>query len=270
VVAIDLDGTILPADFRLPAFTAEVLKAVQRGGSRLIINTGRMYRSALPYARALAATGALSCYQGALIKLVETGEVLLHQPLSADVARPVLETLEAEGVSANIYQDDVLHVAEMNDDIRRYVSVAGVEARAVGRLSCFLRGATTKIVAGGEPRRLDEVAARLKGLFPELYVVKSHPVFLEIVHPKASKSQALAYLGKRYGFGPADVIAFGDSYNDADALAWAAAGRQNGRRGLGVAVENAPDEVKAAANLTCAPVEQEGVAHLLLELARPR
>jgi Cof subfamily protein (haloacid dehalogenase superfamily) len=268
VLSLDLDGTILPHDFRLRPFTIEVLSALRLGGVELMINTGRMFCSALPYALELGLEGPLLCYQGAMIKMISTGELLRHEPLALDVALEVLEYLEPEGHSLNVYLDDVLYVERMTEEVERYLSVSRVEVRAVGRLSAFLAQPTTKIVVGGEPAALDLVAGELRARFPDLYVMKSMPFFLEVGSPLVSKSSGLAYLGAKYGFGPPDVIAVGDSYNDADMLAWAAQEDPvSGRSGLGVAVSGAPAEVLAAANAVCGPPEQEGVARFLLELA---
>jgi Cof subfamily protein (haloacid dehalogenase superfamily) len=270
VVSLDLDGTILPRDFRLRPFTVEVLAALRRGGVDIVINTGRMFRSALPYAEELELTGPLICYQGALIKMISTGEVLRHEPLALDVALDVLGLLEPGGHSVNVYVDDILHVERITPDIARYLSVANVEVREVGRLSEFLSTPTTKIVVGGEPDLLDRVAESLRSAFPDLYVLKSLPFFLEIGSPLVSKSSGLAYLGERWGFGRGDVVAFGDSYNDIDMLAWAATPDPvSGLRGLGVAVANAPEEVRSAGNAVCASVDDEGVARFLLDLAVP-
>lgn len=269
VLALDLDGTLLPGDFRLRPFTVQVLRALRRGGTRVVINTGRMFRSALPYALELGLSGPMCCYQGALIKTIGSGEVLLHEPLSLDTALRLLEVLESEEHSANVYVDDILYVEKMTEEVRRYLSIAQVEVQAVGRLSAFLTQPTTKIVVGGEPEVLDELAVRLRALFPALYIVKSLPVFLEIASPAVSKSRALAFLGERYGFGNEDVIAFGDSYNDTDALAWAATPNPlTGRSGLGVAMKNSPPEVKCAGNRVCGSVDEEGVAWFLFDRSR--
>ena len=84
--------------------------------------------------------------------------------------------------------------------------------------------------------------------------MKTWPFFLEITNPTATKARALQILGEHLGFEARDVLAFGDSYNDADMLLWA---------GTGVAMAGAPPEVVAASDDTCGPVEEDGVARYL-------
>jgi Cof subfamily protein (haloacid dehalogenase superfamily) len=259
VVALDLDGTILPRDLELSPFTVRTLAAMNEAGVTIIIATGRMYQSALRYARALDLTGALIAYEGAMVKDIASGEVLLHKPIPVELAREVLLPLEAEHRSINVYIDDVLYVKEWTDDVRRYQRISQVEVHAVGTLSAFLAQPTTKIVVTGEPGLLDRLQEHLVAVFAErLYIAKSLPFFLEIAAPDVSKSRALAFLGERLGFTAQDVIAFGDSYNDVDMLEWA---------GLGVAMANAPDAVRAAADAVCPSVDDDGVARFLLRPA---
>ena len=71
-VAMDLDGTILGPSLELTDALVDAVAAVRRSGVEPIIATGRMLRSALPYARQLGITAPLICYQGALIADVPT------------------------------------------------------------------------------------------------------------------------------------------------------------------------------------------------------
>ena len=87
----------------------------------------------------------------------------------------------------------------------------------------------------GEPEALDHLLEELRArLGDSLSALKTWPFFLELASPTATKARALQILGDIHGFTAADVLAFGDSYNDADMLAWA---------GTGVAMSVAPSEV---------------------------
>jgi len=260
VLALDLDGTIVGEDLKLPPFTARVLRAVRAGGTEVVLATGRMFRSALPYAQALGLTGPMVNYQGAMITDIGSRRVLLHRPLPLPLAREILQPLEAAGHTVNVYVDDRLYLRELTPASERYRLISRVEVNVVGGpLTEFLQTPTTKIVVTGDPPVLDELAAGLRARYDgRLYVQKSLPFFLEIAHPDVSKSRALAYLGRRHGFAPEDVLAFGDGHNDVDLLTWA---------GRGVAMGNAGPEVQAAADTVCPPVWEQGVARYLLAQA---
>lgn len=259
VVAVDLDGTLLPLVLdgtqQVTPLTVEAVQALDRLGIVTILVTGRMFRSAARYARDLGLEGPVAAYQGALIREVGTGRLLHHDPLSVELALEVLELVEPRGNPANLYIDDDLYVARRTSEVDRYERLSGMKANVVGRLSRFLDRPTTKIGVGGDPAAIDMLLTALQDHFGgRLIVVKTWPFFLELTSPTATKARALQILGDRMGFVAREVLAFGDSYNDADMLSWA---------GTGVAMKGAPPEVVAAADFICDPVEEDGFARYL-------
>jgi len=132
--------------------------------------------------------------------------------------------------------DDTLFVERPSEATRRYERLSGMSIHPVGRLTEFLAAPATKIGVGAEPHEVDELSERLRAYFGRrLNIVKTWPFYLEMTNPTASKSRALELLGAQMGFVAAEVLAFGDSYNDADMLDWA---------GTGVGMGDAPDVVK--------------------------
>ncbi len=259
VVATDLDGTLLPllldGSQTLAPSTVAAARVLNKMGITVILVTGRMFRSAARFASDLGLTGPVAAYQGALIRDAATGRLLHHDPVPLDVTREVLHLLEPRGYTVNLYVDDQLYVAERNLEVRRYEDISGMSAQAVGPLGAFLRAPSTKIGVTGEPEALDALLVELRASFGEaLSALKTWPFFLELASPTATKARALQILGELLDFAAADVLAFGDSYNDADMLAWA---------GRGVAMCGAPAEVLRCADETCESVENDGFARYL-------
>ena len=215
-----------------------------------------MFSSAATFARQLGLDGPVAAYAGALIRDVGTGELLHHDPLPLDLAREVLEFVEPERLSVNLYIEDQLCVENRTEAVDRYEALSGMKAIIVGRLLDYIEQPSTKMGIGGPAARLDALQARLRERFgSRIVAVKTWPFFLEITNPTATKARALEIIGGRMGFGPSDVLAFGDGYNDADMLAWA---------GTGVAMADAPPEVAAVADDRCGTVEEDGVARYLM------
>jgi hypothetical protein len=260
VVAADLDGTLLPllldGTQELTALTIAVTRLLTQLGIATILVTGRMFHSAARYARNLDLDGPVAAYQGALIREVATGRLLHHDPVPLVLTREILGYLEPYGCPVNLYVRDRLCVARRTEEVERYERLSGMQANVVGRLIDYIREPSTKIGVGGDPQMLDDLLVRLRTDFAgRLIALKTWPFFLEIASPTATKARALQILGRRLGFAAGDVLAFGDSYNDADMLAWA---------GTGVAMKGAPPEVVAAADLTCGSVEEDGFARYLI------
>ena len=90
-------------------------------------------------------------------------------------------------------------------------------------------------------------------------MTRSQPDYIEFVDASVSKSGALAWLCERLGRGSAEqVVTLGDGMNDVDMLEWA---------GLGVAVAEAAEPVRAAADLV---VPRADIPALLRDLAERR
>lgn len=258
LVATDLDGTLVGRDLRISPRALRAVQRVHAAGAHFVMATGRMFRSALPYAQACDVVTPLITYQGALIRDHRTMQDLWHRKIAAEMAREALEALAETGLHVNIYVNDELIVDRLTPEADLYSRISEVEARVVPSLYEAVSGQPTKIVAIGEPEEIDRWTPILKERFRDrLYVTKSISRFLEIANPQVSKSMALSHLCERLGIRREEVIAFGDGMNDLDMLEWA---------GCGVAMENASDPVKEVADRVTAHVREDGVARVLEEL----
>ena len=220
-----------------------------------MVVTGRMFRAVLPYLEQAGLDDLVVCYQGAVVADPATGEFLLHVPIPLAAARDAMDAVISAGFHLNCYLDDLLYVAEVTPEARRYADFQHLEIHAVGDLRAWLDGDPTKLVAVGDPDALDELEAELVPRFAgRLFISKSLPYFLEFAHPDVSKGSGLAFVADRLGFGPDETVACGDGENDRELLDWA---------GFGVAVANAHEDVLARADLVVPSVEEEGAADLL-------
>jgi Cof subfamily protein (haloacid dehalogenase superfamily) len=251
LLALDLDDTLLNGEFRVSAENRLAIRCAARQGVLITLATGRMFHSALPFARELAIDLPLITYHGALIRTV-SGETLFHQPVPLDAAREVAAACRQRGFHVNVYLDDELYVAEENELSRYYQSIAGVRVTAVGDLAAFLSAAPTKLTVIDRTGRFAELHDELNVRFgSRLSITVSRPDFLEITDRRATKGQALKALADLHRIPREQVAAVGDSLNDIDMLLYA---------GTGVAVANARPEVKAVADFVTASNLEDGVA----------
>ncbi|WP_307725860.1 HAD-IIB family hydrolase [Oceanobacillus sojae] len=111
-----------------------------------------------------------------------------------------------------------------------------------------------KCLCMGEPQMIKQLEIELKGNFPHLSVYKLKGTYLEIMSGNASKSNAIKKLEKQFNITRQEVIALGDNFNDIDMLKYA---------GVGIAMGNASDEVKSAADEITLSNEEDGLKHAL-------
>jgi Cof subfamily protein (haloacid dehalogenase superfamily) len=259
---MDMDRTILGPSLQFTPALVSAVAATKAAGIKPIIATGRMFRSARPYALELGVEAPLICYQGALVADPVTGEWLLHKPMQVPLAREVIAAVQRERFHVNVYVDDELYVAELNAEAKEYARHARLEAHVVGDLYRWLAQPTTKVVIVGEPQRLDGLELRLRGQFDgRLFIAKSLPQFLEVAQPGVSKGSGLRFVCGRLDIDPARVVAFGDGPNDIELLDEA---------GLAVAVADADPSLLEHAGWTVPSVEEDGVAVFLQALVGSR
>jgi Cof subfamily protein (haloacid dehalogenase superfamily) len=242
--------------------TLGALSDARASGLYVVVVTGRMFRSVRPYLEQAGLTDPVVCYQGAVVADPVAGEFLRHVPTPLPTALEAIAAVAAEGFSLNCYVDDLLYVAEATAEARAYAEFQHLEIHEVGDLERWLSKPPTKLVVVADPRQLDGLAARLKARFDgRLYISKSLPWFLELAHPSVSKAAGLDFVTARLGIPQERTIAFGDGENDVELVGWA---------GFGIAVANAHERVLAAADWTCPPADEEGVAQVLEALLARR
>ena len=220
----------------------------------MIVATGRMVQSLRRVLAPVRLHDPVVCYQGAAVVAAD-GEWLLHVPIDVAVAREVIAAVEAEGYHPNVYVGDELYVSEVTRGSRAYADFQEIPIHAVGDVKSWLTSPPTKIVCVGEAGELDRLGERMRARFGDrLWVTKSLAKFLEFATIGVSKGSGLEFLAARMGFSREQTIAFGDGENDVELVEWA---------GFGIAVANAHERVKAAADWVCPPAEEEGVAAVL-------
>jgi len=235
--------------------TRAAIAATRAAGIHFVIVTGRMFRSVRPYALEARLDDPVVCYQGAVVAEPVSGRWLRHVPIPLPLARETIAALNQDGFGLNCYVDDELYVAEITPEARRYADFQHLELHVVGDLLAWLQKPPTKLVVISDPEELDTLEEQLKARFGgRLYISKSLPHFLEFAAPDVTKAAGLGFLAELLGFAPERTVAFGDGENDVELVEWA---------GYGVAVENAHDRVKQAADFVCPPVGEEGVAQVL-------
>ena len=141
--------------------TIAAIEAARAAGIRVLLVTGRMFRSALPYARAAGIEEPLVCYQGAAVVDPRSGEFLLHEPIPLDLAHEAIAAVQAEGFGLNCYVDDELYVAEITLNARAYADFQSIPITEVGDLLAWLERPPTKLVVVDSPDDLDALRPRL-------------------------------------------------------------------------------------------------------------
>lgn len=255
LIAADLDRTLLRSDGTVSDFTRTVIAQCQQAGVGFTFATGRMYCSALPIAQKLHLELPLITYQGAFLADVN-GNTMHALHLPQDVACALEEILRHSGLHYNIYADEKMFFSSFEKMFMDYARHIGVTPLVAPKGLHDIP--VTQFGVFADPEPIHALQQYIDAQFGDaVHTIITGGRFLEICHPMARKSYGLAQLADHLGIDRQAVIAIGDNQNDLDMLAYA---------GLGVAVENAVPEAKAAADRLTASNDADGVAKLIQEL----
>lgn len=255
LIAVDLDDTLL--DDRLtvsPRACAAIRTAVSKGVI-VTIATGRMFCSAMQYAKQLDLDVPLITYNGGLIRSSRSKEIFLHQTIPQELARDILTLFKQHNWYIQSYIDDVLYVEEMDEYACGYEKLAGIAAVPIGDKLFDPQSNPTKLLAIREPQEIKTMYEVVKKEFGDkIYATNSKANYLEMMNPEVNKGRAVAYLAHELGIAQAEIMAVGDSNNDLDMIKYA---------GLGVAMGNASDKVKSYAQAVTRCNNEDGVAEAI-------
>ena len=256
LVAIDLDGTLLDNDRKISPRAKDAIQRVRQEGVEVTLATGRMFASAKPFADELGLNLPLITYQGALVKISGTGEVLYERSVPARDARQVIELTRQRGYPLNFYLDNFVFVENLTPQAKDYASRYNVTVQEIGDLSRIVDLEPIKLLVTDEDEEeLGVFEMECRRVFgSRLHITKSMPQYLEFMHPEATKARGLEAVAKYMGITPREIMVIGDSYNDLEMLEYA---------GLAVVMGNAREEIKEAGDYITRANDDDGVAEAL-------
>jgi Cof subfamily protein (haloacid dehalogenase superfamily) len=252
LVACDLDGTLIGKDL---TFSPRLLRTVERSvdrGITVTLATGRGYPSTVRFANRLGIAAPLICYQGAQIRTMQGG-TLYACTFPGKYLPDVVAFCRQGSWELSIYCDDQIYQSTWQRDQAYYDRWFGLPVRRVDDLLSALPGPPIKFICSAPTKALcDALEPDLRALSAGQYqVVRSHPWFVEGIALEVSKGDGLARLAQRLGVCQQEVMALGDSDNDASMLRWA---------GWGVAMGDARPAARQAADAIAPSQAQDGAA----------
>ena len=243
-IALDLDGTLTNHDKVVTPKTREALLQAEAEGVVIILASGRPTYGIEPVAECLELDkrgGYILSYNGGNIVNAKTGEKLFAQFLPDEVI-PILYRYAKEKNHALLGYAGNEIITEMPDDqyVKEESRINKMNIRKVENLFEALEPHPTKLLMTGDPADMLKAENELSEILGDrMDIFRSAPFFLELVPKGIDKAKSLLRLLSKINLTPADMIAFGDGYNDLSMLKLA---------GMGVAMQNAAPEVRAEAD----------------------
>ncbi len=255
-VFIDMDGTLLKSDHTVSDANKNVIKELQEKNILTVLISARPLHGILPISNGVitAATPVVSLNGGYIIhhnKIIYESAVALKDAIS------IHNEISHYQVSPMYYSQMVWFAEKDDDRVKKEQKITPVKiiVQPFAKTIQFWeenKSGPNKILIAGDKNLINEIEARLKVLHEgKLNIYKSQPSYLEVMSMEASKANAIRFLIDRYGIRQEEIIAIGDNYNDQSMIEFA---------GTGVAMGNAPDQIKAVADYVTDTNNSDGVA----------
>lgn len=242
LLVCDMDGTLLNSNDQISTENIAALERFVEGGGLFTVATGRTARGASRHIRNLPVNVPVIVINGAQIFDFENQKILWESCLEKDIDNILRDLiLNFPELGIEVFFKDGVSIIWNNDETEKH-------RRREAILPDVLEMAQVpkpwyKIVLAWENERLKKVESFLHGRTGSSRTVFSEEVFLDLINKNTSKGSALEVLMHMAGVQNSNVITIGDNLNDLEMIQTA---------GIGVAVENAHDDLKKHATFcTC-------------------
>lgn len=260
-VVLDIDGTLVDPDMQVSANAKRLLNRLEKRGIPIVLCSARAPSGVEAVERQVGLNGPIACFGGSLI-LDENRDILEDKGIGRETAvrfkRFVADAFP--GVTVCSYMYDVWLVDDLSDaNIQLLMERDPASTAVVGSLEAALRPGSHahKLMCVGPPQTVRDIQAAARQGFPDLGFARSGSMSLEVLCKDAPKLAAMECIRDRYRVDPEKIVAIGGNYADIDMLRNA---------GLGIAMGNAPEEVRQAAKKVTTPNDEDGVYFALRSL----
>ena len=257
MIVLDVDGTLLNSDRIITVRMRTALIKVQQMGIRLVLASGRPTFGLLPLAKELDMDkndGYILSYNGGQIMNVQTGDILFEKHVNPKMLPYLERKAKKNDFAIFTYNGDTIFTNDPSDE--HIIQEAGLNDMRLKEVEKFAEEITflpykCMIVSDDEESLIQLERHWKRRLAGELDVFRSEKFFLEVVPPFIDKANTLSILLEKLEIAAENVVVFGDGVCDVSMIQLA---------GLGIAMGNAQESVKACADYVTLSNDEDGVA----------
>ncbi|HEM5552115.1 HAD family phosphatase [Streptococcus suis] len=258
LIALDLDGTLLTSDKRISEANKKALQAARERGVYVVLTTGRPLQAIGTFLEELDLLGENQysiTFNGGLVQ-ENTGRVLDNVGFTIEDVRTIRRVTNDLDLPLDVlYGGDVYSLPSAQESL--YLTCNPLLNKIVASdeempEEFVYNKAVSAVAADFLDGQIPKIPAELHERFE---IFKSRDILLEWSPKGVHKANGLAKLIGHLGIDQSEVMACGDEGNDRSMIEWA---------GLGVAMANATDEIKSAANLVLPKTnDEDGIAWVI-------
>lgn len=252
IIFIDLDGTLLTDKKEITHYSISIIKKAIKKGVKIILTTARPPRDSRTFYEKLELNTPIINYNGGLIHHYQTGYKYANYTINRKTFSKMYPLIyKAQNFLVEV--DDGFFVKTIDEQVASWINSGSRNPLAVGDILDIVPSEISKIMVRGNTEIQDEIA---KLLNCNIIPTTSDPntEWVEWLHPKANKANAMLYISKILGVKNSNIMAVGDELNDLEMIR---------KAGVGVAMGNSNLKVKEVANFITKSNLENGVAEAI-------
>jgi len=255
MIASDLDGTLLNDESKISERSKNAILKATEAGALFVTATGRSISSVEHFDALFEKDMPFITLNGAVIIMGKSRKILVDKYFEFPLVKDVFNLAVSRGVPVVVWTKRRLCASPECRGTWAYQKIADTDMTFISDIDELEKEGISKLLWIDSPDNIvrfhREMKERYRG---RLNCYPSQPTFLEFVSIDTDKAIAMEEIGSIYGIDRSEMIAIGDSYNDTSMLKYA---------GLGIAMENAPDDVKAVCKSVTHSNNDDGVAAVI-------
>ncbi len=270
MLVTDMDYTLLNKDKQISERNGEAVRRAIEKGVHMVVATGRIYTYARVYAKLLGVSTPIIASNGAIIREAvfnnpsDTEKTIFKDTLNTGALREMIRLSHKYGLFCHFFTEDTIYAEKLVNVSLRYTEwnkylgqEDKVQVKIVNDIEKALLQEEVKILKAVV---VDSDSEKLRCLRNEIEatgtvsVSQSMKDNLEVMNIGVTKGNAVKILADRYGLQREDIIAIGDNENDISMIRYA---------GLGIAMGNAEEVLKEAADYITGDYQADGVAEAI-------
>uniref|UniRef100_A0A7C5V5Q0 HAD family phosphatase n=1 Tax=Caldicellulosiruptor owensensis TaxID=55205 RepID=A0A7C5V5Q0_9FIRM len=262
LIAIDLDMTLLDKNKNISQKNRRAIELAKQKGVKIVLCSGRILKGVMYFAKVLGLHDqVIVACNGAIVRDLKKNKDIYYVGLENEKSLEIARICKENDIYYHYYFQDTM-IARRLDYSSKFYYEKNKELPKEERIDIIIDDCeqtlkscgnliTKFVIIDKDVEKVDRVREIIEKRLSGVETTKSDTNILEVMKEGVNKKRALEFVCSYLGIDPKEIMAIGDNENDLQMIEFA---------GLGVAMENAIEELKKIADFVTQSYEDDGVA----------